>query len=76
MDNMFCLKYYLPFFNCIVFWLDTMVLSLHMVRQAVAKLLPSQEEQNVTVIEASFPGLYLIFSISCRRYGSLFSVSF
>jgi len=53
-----------------------MVLSLHMVRQVVAKLLPSQEEQNVTVIEASFPGLYLIFLISCRRYGILFSVYF
>lgn len=64
------------FFYLIVFWQDIMVLFLHMVRQAVAKPLLLQEEQNVTVTEASFPGLYLIFLINCRRYGTLFLVYF
>ncbi|POI25136.1 hypothetical protein CIB84_011113 [Bambusicola thoracicus] len=52
-----------------------MVLSLHMARQVVAKHLQSQEELNVTVTEASFPGLCLTFLINCRRYGRLFSAS-
>ncbi|XP_069708644.1 kinesin-like protein KIF6 isoform X2 [Phaenicophaeus curvirostris] len=43
-----------------------MVLSLHMVRQAVEKLSPSQEGQNITMIEESFPGHCLIFLINCR----------
>ncbi|XP_053918589.1 kinesin-like protein KIF6 isoform X5 [Cuculus canorus] len=43
-----------------------MVLSLLMARQAVEKLSPSQEGQNITMIEESFPGLSLLFLISCR----------